>query len=71
MAELTVREAEVLRLYATGQTVSDIASQFKRSAKTVSAQKQTAMRKLGLVNDVEFFRFARTAGLHGMSDDDV
>jgi two-component system capsular synthesis response regulator RcsB len=68
--ELTVREAEVLRLYASGQTVSDIAGQFERSVKTVSAQKKTAMRKLGLSNDEDFFRFAQTAGFERAPDDD-
>ncbi|KTC36042.1 response regulator [Pseudomonas coleopterorum] len=45
------RELEVLRLFVTGMTVSDIARQLSRSNKTVSAQKISAMRKLGVDSD--------------------
>ncbi|AIZ34970.1 DNA-binding response regulator [Pseudomonas parafulva] len=48
---LSPRELEVLRLFVTGMTVSDIARQLSRSNKTVSAQKVSAMRKLGVDSD--------------------
>ncbi len=50
---LTMREMEVMRLYARGMTVTKIANCTKRSIKTISAQKQSVMRKLGVDNDVE------------------
>lgn len=48
---LSPRELEVLRLFVTGLTVSDIARQLCRSNKTVSAQKISAMRKLDVDTD--------------------
>ncbi|KLJ02296.1 response regulator, partial [Luteimonas sp. FCS-9] len=49
-ARLSRQEAEVVRLFANGKTVSEIALSFSRSVKTVSRQKSDAMRKLGLDN---------------------
>lgn len=48
---LSPREMEVLRLFVTGMSVSDIARQLSRSNKTVSAQKVSAMRKLEVDSD--------------------
>lgn len=48
---LSPREMEVLRLFVTGMTVTNIARQLSRSNKTVSAQKVSAMRKLGVDSD--------------------
>lgn len=48
---LSPRELEVLRLFVTGMTVSEIARQLCRSNKTVSAQKISAMRKLEVDSD--------------------
>ncbi|KWA82229.1 hypothetical protein WL29_26600 [Burkholderia ubonensis] len=52
---LSPREHEVLRCYLAGMSVSDIASKFSRSPKTISAQKQSAYRKLGIRSDAELF----------------
>ncbi|RBL67016.1 DNA-binding response regulator, partial [Pseudomonas sp. MWU13-2625] len=52
---LTPREHEVLRCFLAGMSVSDIASKFSRSPKTISAQKQSALRKLSIRNDAELF----------------
>ncbi|WP_321847737.1 response regulator transcription factor [Burkholderia diffusa] len=55
---LTLREREVLRCFATGMSVSDIAAKFRRSPKTISAQKQSAYRKLGIRTDFELYAIA-------------
>ncbi|QXI11257.1 response regulator transcription factor [Pseudomonas zeae] len=55
---LTRRETEVIRLYVSGLSVNDIANQLKRTKQTVSSQKTSAMRKLGLTRDADLFRFA-------------
>jgi len=60
---LSKREAEVMRLFALGHTVSEIARQLNRSVKTVSSQKVEAMRKLGVKSDLEFYAYAREHGL--------
>ncbi|WDD92472.1 response regulator transcription factor [Burkholderia sp. FERM BP-3421] len=53
--QLSPREHEVLRCCLNGMTVSEIAIKFSRSRKTISAQKQSAFRKLGVRNDLELF----------------
>jgi two-component system capsular synthesis response regulator RcsB len=62
-ARLSPREGEVLRLFASGLTVSAIAERLSRSVKTVSRQKSDAMAKLGLKSDLEIYVFAREHNL--------
>ena len=62
-ARLSPREGEVLRLFASGLTVSAIAERLSRSIKTVSRQKSDAMAKLGLKSDLEIYVFAREHNL--------
>jgi two-component system capsular synthesis response regulator RcsB len=62
-ARLSPRETEVLRLFASGITVSDIAERLSRSVKTVSRQKNDAMIKLGLKTDRDIFVYANEHGL--------
>ncbi|WP_063551107.1 response regulator transcription factor [Burkholderia territorii] len=59
---LTRREREVLRCVATGMSVSDIATKFRRSLKTISTQKQSAYRKLGIRTDFEFYAIVDELG---------
>ncbi len=60
---LTTRELEVVRLFVTGNSVSDIARLLNRSVKTVSTQKRQGSRKLGVSNDRELYEYARLNGL--------
>ncbi|QTD31479.1 response regulator transcription factor [Pseudomonas fluorescens] len=53
---LTPREQEVLRCCLDGMSVSGIAAKFTRSRKTISGQKQSAFRKLGIRCDTELFK---------------
>ena len=55
-APLSVREREVIRCFLDGMTVSQIANKFGRSAKTISTQKSTAFRKLGITTDNGLFK---------------
>ncbi|EKL9830513.1 response regulator transcription factor [Vibrio alginolyticus] len=55
-ANLSPKESEVLRCCLAGLTVGQIAQKFSRSRKTISAQKQSAFRKLGIVTDSELFK---------------
>ena len=68
VAKLGKRELEVLRMYVTGKTVSEIAQQLNRSVKTISSQKQTAMRKLELGNEAALFDFAVRHDLLGSGE---
>jgi two-component system capsular synthesis response regulator RcsB len=62
-APLSKREIEVLRLYAEGLSVTEIAIQLNRSIKTVSGQKKSAFKKLGVGHDAELIRYAFDSGL--------
>ncbi|SFY01338.1 DNA-binding response regulator, NarL/FixJ family, contains REC and HTH domains [Pseudomonas sp. NFR02] len=59
---LTPKEREVLRCFLDGMSVSSIAAKFSRSASTISTQKQSAYRKLGVRNDSELFKFIQHFG---------
>lgn len=60
---LSGKEYEVVRMFASGMTVSEIASQFKRSVSTISKQKNMAMQRLGITTDVDLFVYARESGM--------
>jgi len=62
---LSPRESEVLRLYVSGMTTSEVARHLHRSINTISTQKTSAMRKLGLSNDSELYDYAVRSGLRG------
>lgn len=53
---LSPKEREVLRCCLEGMSVSQIAEKFLRSRKTISGQKQAAMRKLNVRTDSELFK---------------
>jgi two-component system invasion response regulator UvrY len=55
---LSNREYEVLRLIASGKTVSDIAEELSLSVKTVSTFRSRILEKLGLRNNAEIIRYA-------------
>jgi two-component system, NarL family, captular synthesis response regulator RcsB len=59
----SAREWEVFRLYAQGMSVGQIAHRLQRSGKTISAQKRSTMRKLGLATERDLFDFALQVGL--------
>lgn len=56
MPSLSPREREVLRCCLDGMSVTEIAEKFARSVKTISGQKQSAFRKLGVRSDHELFK---------------
>jgi len=56
-ATLSPKEHEILRLFVSGQSVSDIARGQNRSTKTISAQKISAMRKLEVTSDQDLITF--------------
>jgi two-component system capsular synthesis response regulator RcsB len=62
---LSVREVEVVRMFAQGRSITEIAALTHRSVKTISRQKRSAMEKLGLSSDGQLFEYARTHGLAG------
>jgi two-component system, NarL family, captular synthesis response regulator RcsB len=63
MPRLTPRESEVIRKFAGGNTISEIARALDRDVRTVSRQKREAMAKLGVNNDAGIFALVRAHGL--------
>jgi DNA-binding NarL/FixJ family response regulator len=59
---LTEREAEVLRLIASGYSNKEIAARLSLSVKTVEAHKANAMRKLDLSGRIDIVRYALLQG---------
>jgi two-component system, NarL family, captular synthesis response regulator RcsB len=60
---LSPREIEVVRLFASGLSITEIARSLDRDVRTISRQKRDAMGKLGVQNDPGLFAFARAHGL--------
>ncbi|AYF49757.1 response regulator [Pseudomonas fluorescens] len=54
---LSPKEFEILRLFISGMSVSDIARSQNRSSKTISAQKISAMRKLEVSSDQDLLAY--------------
>ncbi|HYE36750.1 response regulator transcription factor [Methylocaldum sp.] len=57
-AILSQRERQVLRLFASGKRVQDIAEALSLSEKTVSTHKTRLMRKLSVKNNADLIRYA-------------
>lgn len=60
---LSPRELEVVRLFAQGLSVTEIARTLNRSVPTVATQKRSAMRKLHIENHVDLVKYAVRTGL--------
>ncbi|KRE99479.1 LuxR family transcriptional regulator [Frateuria sp. Soil773] len=61
--QLSAREAEIVRLFASGLSITQIAEHVHRSVKTISQQKNDAMRKLGFTSNSQLYEYARASGL--------
>lgn len=61
---LTPKESEVVRLLASGMSVTQVAELLNRSVKTISTQKKSAMIRLGLQSDSALFLYALENGLY-------
>ena len=62
VAELSGREADVLRLVACGHSNKEISAQLDISVKTVETYKARAMEKLGYKSRVDVVRYAAERG---------
>ncbi|MEX3936824.1 response regulator [Paraburkholderia phymatum] len=60
---LTKKELEVIRHFAAGASLTDIARQVNRSISTVATQKSTAMKKLRLETNADLVKYAHEHGL--------
>nr|WP_269835976.1 LuxR C-terminal-related transcriptional regulator [Enterobacter ludwigii] len=60
---MSPRELEVVRLLVQGHSVNNIAAMLCRTKQTISAQKKSAMNKIGVSSDLELFEYLRNVGL--------
>ena len=58
---LTLSERKVLRLLAKGWGINQIAALLKKSNKTISAQKNSAMRRLSLRSNAEMYAWINSS----------
>ncbi|MEX3965519.1 response regulator [Paraburkholderia sp. EG286B] len=63
LPRLTPRESEVVRKFASGSSITEIARALGRDVRTVSCQKRDAMAKLGVSNDAGLFAYVKAYGL--------
>jgi len=56
---LSEKEMVVAQMICAGQSITDIAQRLRRSPKTISNQKNAAMKKIGASNDVEMVNIMR------------
>ncbi|NTZ06306.1 response regulator transcription factor [Burkholderia metallica] len=61
--KLTLREIEVIRLFLSGLSVTQIARRFFKRTSTISAHKTSAMKKLGAESNAEFIECASRVDL--------
>jgi two-component system capsular synthesis response regulator RcsB len=60
---LSAKEHEILRLFVSGLGVNEIARGLNRSAKTISTQKVSAMRKLNVSSDQDLLAYCMERNL--------
>jgi DNA-binding NarL/FixJ family response regulator len=60
---LSEREFEVMRMLASGRTVSEIAKELALSVKTVSTYRARALEKMNMRTNAEFMQYAVRLGL--------
>lgn len=59
-SQLTSRELEIIRLYARGMRVKEIANLLKRSVCTVAVHKHNAMQKLAITSNIQLLQYMQS-----------
>ena len=60
---LTKKEMDVIRCFAAGASLTQIALQVNRSVSTIATQKSSAMKKLGLATNADLVKYVQENGL--------
>jgi len=68
---LTRREKEIARLVCEGHRRSAVVEMLGIAPKTFDSHRFEAMRKLGVVNEVQLVRLALAAGWVAFTDDEL
>jgi len=61
--QLSDRQFEIMRMLATGKTVSEIAAELSLSVKTISTCRSRILAKMNLRNNAEIMSYALKQGL--------
>jgi two-component system, NarL family, captular synthesis response regulator RcsB len=61
---LSRKQADVIRMFVRGQSISEIAATLGCHRRTVTRQKREAMAKLGVANDPGLFAYIRAHGVY-------
>ncbi|WP_328806092.1 helix-turn-helix domain-containing protein [Paraburkholderia solitsugae] len=59
------RQAEVIRMFVRGDSISEIAVALGCHRRTVTRQKRETVAKLGVANDPGLFAYVRAHGVYG------
>jgi DNA-binding NarL/FixJ family response regulator len=62
---LSDREFEILKMLASGKTVSEVARDLKLSVKTVSTHRTRILKKMAMKTNAELTAYAIRSGLVG------
>lgn len=60
---LSPKEFSVMNMLAQGNSISEIANSLYRTKQTISAQKRSAMKKLGIKNEAELYKYFEKVGM--------
>ncbi|EKZ98670.1 LuxR family transcriptional regulator [Cupriavidus sp. HMR-1] len=63
ISQLSPKEIEVVRMFAAGSPLTEIAGYLHRTLATVATQKRSAMRKLNITSNADLVTYARDNGL--------
>ncbi|MGE4802223.1 LuxR C-terminal-related transcriptional regulator [Yersinia hibernica] len=66
--QLSVTESRLVKLTSNGYSINDISTMLNRSEKTILSYRRSAIKKLGVLNKLEFYNYASNMKGYGNND---
>ncbi len=66
--QLSVTESRLVKLISNGYSINDISTMLNRSEKTILSYRRSAIKKLGVLNKLEFYNYASNMKGYGNND---
>lgn len=66
--QLSVTESQLVKLTSNGYSINDISTMLNRSEKTILSYRRSAIKKLGILNKLEFYNYASNMKGYGNND---
>ncbi|ARB86393.2 MULTISPECIES: helix-turn-helix transcriptional regulator [Yersinia] len=66
--QLSVTESRLVKLTSNGYSINDISTMLNRSEKTILSYRRSAIKKLGILNKLEFYNYASNMKDYGNND---